>query len=85
MNKTTFKVVNITPATYAKVSMIAKANGRPLGEQVKVWADKEMTKCGHVKHPVTIQTYPQVEIGQIDIRYRTAWYCPRCKRVYAEA
>lgn len=62
--------------------MIAQANNRGLGDQVRAWVEASLpSDCGHAKVAVTVETFPNAtHLHQKEIR--KAWYCATCNRVY---
>jgi len=79
-----YKNIPVKPATYAHVKVIADANNRGLGDQVKTWADRELPECSHKKLPVSIETFPGEDYLPGKSLHKNGYYCPTCKRVYEQ-
>jgi uncharacterized alkaline shock family protein YloU len=82
-----YKKIPLSPETYAKVALISEANGfgqRGLGAQIEKWVERELPQCEHKKQSVSIETYPSADVLPGARVIRTGWYCPICKRVYAQ-
>lgn len=80
-----YKNIPVKPEVYVKVQLIADANNRGLGDQVKDWVERELPECEHKKQAVSIETFegPSDTLGPASV-LRPAWYCSICKRVYAK-
>lgn len=82
----TYRNLPLSPETYAKVALLAEANGlgeRGLGAQVEMLVNKELPECKHKKAPVVIEYYP-VGSHQLGAKQnRRGFYCATCGRVYA--
>jgi len=66
---------------YGKVKMIAEANNRRMGDQIRVWVEAELPNCEHEKVAVTVETFPNAT--QLNSKEtRKAWFCATCNRVY---
>lgn len=85
----TYKNLPLSPETYAKVAMLAMANGlgeRGLGAQVEIWVNRELPECDHEKQAVNIEYFPTADASlAASINFvRTGWHCAICNRVYAK-
>ena len=69
--------------TYEKVKMIAQANNRGMGDQIRAWVEAELPDCGHEKVMVTVETFPTAThlLGKAT-HVNKAWMCTTCNRVY---
>jgi hypothetical protein len=78
--------IPVTPEVYEQVKTISEANGfgvRGLGKQIAAWAARELPECDHKKQPVQIEYFPDgADSLDESQRFRNAWYCPTCRRVY---
>lgn len=79
-----YQNIPVKPEIYAKVKMIADANGfgeRGLGALIEKWVERELPVCDHSKQLVSIEVFsgPAVLNGAVQ---RKGWFCPTCKRVY---
>jgi hypothetical protein len=82
-NRIIYNTISVTPETFVQVKLIADANDRGLGDQVKYWAKRELPECMHEKQAVSIETFPGND-SLVTSVIKQAWYCPTCKRVYAK-
>ena len=82
-NRAIYKTINVTPETFVQVQLIADANDRGLGDQVKYWAKRELPECEHNKQSVTVETFPGNDSLVMSV-IKQGYYCPTCKRVYAK-
>lgn len=81
-----YKNLPLSPETYAKVALLAEANGlgeRGLGAQVEILVNRELPECNHEKSVVTIEYYPDNDILPGTHPQRRGFYCATCGRVYA--
>lgn len=82
----TYKNLPLSPETYAKVALLAEANGlgeRGLGAQIEILVNRELPECNHKKVAVAIEYYPSDDILPGTPLNRAGFYCSTCKRVYA--
>ncbi len=74
-----YKNIPVKPEVYVKVALVADANNRGLGDQVKDWVERDLPQCDHKKEHVSIETFGDGVGGSIT----QGWYCTTCRRVYA--
>ncbi len=72
-----YKNIPVKPETYVRLQLLAEANDRGLGDQVKTMVDRELPECDHKKVPVSVEAFPSIKSV-----ITPAYYCPTCKRVY---
>lgn len=80
----TYKNIPVKPDVYARLKLVADANNRGLGDQVAAFVEEiRLPDCGHEKVSVSVQTFPDMA-GVTVLAFQRAYYCPTCRRVYAQ-